>query len=589
MSLKGLLYIIFFTIPVCLSSRAQPDTYKADSWSEVFQKKSGTVTALWYDIEPFIYTNNNTLMGVEYEVMESIKVYLKNKYAIDLNIEWINAGSFESIYSQVKNSKQSGLFGWSYYSITTERQREVKFTSPYMPDLNILITDNNQPIYSIAQDFVNKLPEMRACTMEGTTMEEDINNLKKNFLPSLKIITKNDDYDIMRYVADHENAIGYVPLSTYIVGLQKGIKVKRQDILISRRVGFAGVMPMKTDWSPIMNEYFSTNEFKLLTTKIVRKYLGDDVTDLVFGVSMSDSLIKQKNDLELVTKEKEIVTQRLIASAIETEKERIFRNIIILGVVIVLIFIAILYSRFVSNQKFAKLLQHRNETIILQKEDIEMMNKKLEMKVLLSQMNPHLIFNSLNAIQYFVSLDDKKNATKYINNFSRHLRLLLNNASATTVTIENEVKMLQQYLQLEQLRFDNKFDFNISVDKSMADRQLEIPAMLTYPFVEAALYQGALIKKGERGNIVINFTKKEGYVKIDIIDNGEGGEAASNFLAKREGNEFHKGIDFAFEHIELLNYRQQKKVTVQQTDIVTADQRITGSKVTISIPTEITI
>ncbi|MBK7882696.1 MAG: transporter substrate-binding domain-containing protein [Chitinophagaceae bacterium] len=408
---KSILYLSL-SLTVFLRSNvfAQQAVWKADSWAEVFQNKSGTVTALWYDIEPFIYVDGNgKLMGVEYDVMESLKKYLKERYAINLTINWINANSFENIYAQVKQSKQPGVFGWSYYSITSERKKEVKFTPPYMPDLNVLITNNNEPLFNSAQELIDKLYEMKAYTMATTTMEEDIKNIQKNFYSSLNIIHRDDDYEILQSIAENIKSFGYVPLSVYIVGLQKGIKVKRQNVLISRREGFAGVMPFNTDWAPIMNEYFSTNEFTILAGKIVGKYLGTELTDLVFGASAPDSLLNIKNDLDLVTKEKEIVTkQRLIDAAIDAEKDKIFRTALILGALVVIIFISILYNRYTSNQKLYKLLQQRNDIIIHQKEDIEMMNKKLEMKVLLAQMNPHLIFNSLNAIQYFVTLDEKK-------------------------------------------------------------------------------------------------------------------------------------------------------------------------------------
>lgn len=582
---KKILQYISFVLVILFTQVlfAQSNTWKADSWADVFKNKTGTITALWYDIEPFIYTDdNNTLIGVEYEVMESLKKYLKDRYAIDLRINWVNAGSFENIYAQVKQSKMPGVFGWSYYSITPERKKEVNFTPPYMPDLNVLITDNNEPIFNTAQELIDRLSAMKAYTMESTTMEEDVENLQRNFYKSLKIFKKKDDYEILQEVSKNNKAFGYVPLSVYIVGLQKGIKVKRQNILISRREGFAGIMPFNTDWSTIINEYFNTNEFKILTGKIVGKYLGSDVTDLVFGVSAPDSLINIKNDLDLLTKEKEIVTKRLIDNAIDVEKEKIFRTILVISAVIVLIFISILYNRYISKQRFYKLLQQRNDTIIHQKEEIEVMNKKLEMKVLLAQMNPHLIFNSLNAIQYFVTLDEKKNAVKYINNFSRHLRLILNNASAITIALENEVKMLQQYLQLEQLRFENKFDFFIDCDEDL-NKSIEIPSMLIYPYVEVALYQGVLIKKEGRGKIEINFKQNEGYLLVTVIDNGEGKVAATNFLAKREGKEFNNNINTALQHIDLLNYRQQKKVSVEQADLFNGDI-IVGCKVVINIP-----
>ncbi|MBK7882695.1 MAG: histidine kinase [Chitinophagaceae bacterium] len=172
-----------------------------------------------------------------------------------------------------------------------------------------------------------------------------------------------------------------------------------------------------------------------------------------------------------------------------------------------------------------------------------------------------------------------------MNNFSRHLRLILNNASAITVTIENEVKMLQQYLQLEQLRFENKFDFIIKLNEGL-NQLLEIPSMLIYPYVEAALYQGVLLKKEGRGEIQIRFEQDNHYLLVTVMDNGEGKDAASNFLAKRDGKEFNNTINTALQHIDLLNYRQSQKVSVEQHNIYN-ETTIVGTKVILNIPLSI--
>src|SRR6187399_1702292 len=89
-------YLAITGMLLCGTLGAQ-QPWKADSWEQVFANKKGTVTALWYDIEPFIYTDSKgQLQGVEYEIMESMKGYLKNTYGIELTINWVNANSFEN-------------------------------------------------------------------------------------------------------------------------------------------------------------------------------------------------------------------------------------------------------------------------------------------------------------------------------------------------------------------------------------------------------------------------------------------------------------------------------------------------------------
>ncbi|WP_315824529.1 transporter substrate-binding domain-containing protein [Paraflavitalea speifideaquila] len=158
---------------------------------------------------------------MEYEIMESMKSYLQIKYGINLTIEWEPAGSFDSIYHKVRNTSRSGVFGWSYFSITPARQKQVQFSLPYMPDLNVLVTNNLEPMYASSQEFTSRIREMRAYTMDGTTMTEDVLSLKSNFFPGLSITYKEQDYEVMRTIATDSKGFGYVPLSVYIVALQK--------------------------------------------------------------------------------------------------------------------------------------------------------------------------------------------------------------------------------------------------------------------------------------------------------------------------------------------------------------------------------
>lgn len=120
----------------CVAQNFDPGDIPADSWASVLKQKRGAISALWYDIEPFIYRTNQTstgMAGVEYELMESFVNYIRNKYEVDLKLEWVDAQSFENIYPYIAKTKKSGVFGWSYYSITNERKKDVKFTPAYMP------------------------------------------------------------------------------------------------------------------------------------------------------------------------------------------------------------------------------------------------------------------------------------------------------------------------------------------------------------------------------------------------------------------------------------------------------------------------
>lgn len=545
------LRVMLLLVIMAGSTVAQPIRGKGESWQEVFQHKKGTVTALWDDIEPFIYVNKEgVLEGVEYEIMESFKSYLQLKYAIELTIEWERAGSFDSIYHKVRNSAKPGVFGWSYFSITPARQKQVQFSPPYMPDLNVLVTNNLEPMYASSQEFTSKIKEMRAYTMAGTTMTEDILSLKTSFFPGLPVSYKEEDYEVMRTIAADNKGFGYVPLSVYIVALQKGIKVKRQHVLSSRRQGFAAIMPQQTDWKPVMDEYFSSDLFRIKAGAIVAKYLGSEIKDLVF-----ENVQETAPALDLVSLEKEIVTKRLMDTAVEVQKHRSFRNIMLVLFVSVILLALLLYNRFQTKQKL-------NEQLRIKNEQIEQMNQLLKLKILQARMNPHFLFNSLNSIQYFITGDDKKASLQYIGRFSAFLRKVINFGDELFINVKDEAELVTEYLWLEHCRFHDKFDYEIRV--APGTQGAAILPLLTHSLVEEALYKGVLnLTNGQKGKLCIEYATEQDTLVVRVTDNGMSRLEAGR-LDKKKG--LLNGDDsMLLRRIDLFNAQGKRKITSSKT------------------------
>jgi ABC-type amino acid transport substrate-binding protein len=554
-------YRILFLITgffVCICSQAQFTVPKTDSWQSVKEKKQGSISALWYDIEPFIYRDGKgNVIGVEYELMEGLKGYLKNKYNIDLTINWVDAGSFESIYPYIKQSKEKALFGLSFYSITDERKQDVKFSPPYMPDLNILVTNNNLPVYATGGDFIKDLSKMKGFTMKKTTMEEDIQKLKRQYYPALEISNQVDDYEVLKQIATYQNAFGYVPLSIYVIALQRGIKIKRQRVLATRREGFAAIYTKASDWDEPINEYFSSSECKFLVSGLIRKYLGSEVADIILSVSASDTAAGKPTDIELLTKEREIVTQRLIDTALDAERSKTQRNIFLIAGAMVLIIAAISYGRFRTKHRLNKKLQQQNELILAQKTEIENINRRLQQKLVLSQLNPHLIFNSLTAIQHFVMMEDKKTANKYLAQLAKFIRQILRNADEPMINIEDEKTMIEQYLALEKERFEQKFDYKVTATHEAAAKN--IPSMLVFPFVEQALYERVL-KINANGNkplLCVDFISVDEAVAVKIKHDKVSVVNANDIAVS-------KSAKLAEEQIDLINKNQTEKITIEE-------------------------
>jgi len=151
---------------------------------------------------------------------------------------------------------------------------------------------------------------------------------------------------------------------------------------------------------------------------------------------------------------------------------------------------------------------------------------KLKLEAVRSQLNPHFIFNALAGIQNLMNKNEIDKAQNYLASFSRITRSVLDNSTKELITVEEEIKWLTDYLEMEQLRFG--FQYIINVDGKLDKHNLEIPAMLLQPFVENAIKHG-ISSIREVGHIAISFHKANNDIRIFIDDNGKGYDASQEY------------------------------------------------------------
>lgn len=151
----------------------------------------------------------------------------------------------------------------------------------------------------------------------------------------------------------------------------------------------------------------------------------------------------------------------------------------------------------------------------------------LERSALQAQMNPHFIFNCLNSIQNYIMRNDKDMAMDYLGRFATLIRQYLNTSTRDLVTLDDEISMLTNYLHLEQMRFNQSFEYHFQVDKNIDPTEITLPPLLIQPFVENAILHGMTsITNG--GQINIGISKKENQLQITIKDNGKGFDKNKN-------------------------------------------------------------
>jgi LytS/YehU family sensor histidine kinase len=208
---------------------------------------------------------------------------------------------------------------------------------------------------------------------------------------------------------------------------------------------------------------------------------------------------------------------------------------------------------------------------------------ELEQKALRLQMNPHFIFNSLNAIQNFVLLNDTDKAVNYLAKFSHLMRMILANSSASFITLKDELKALTYYMDLEKLRFDDKFDYLISRDPSIDEEFVEIPPMLFQPYVENAIIHG-FVNSPKPGLLEILLKRMNSGTLLCIIqDNGIGREKAIEIREKSGIKRQPRGMTITQERIEILNKQSRKNFSVKIIDLKDDHGEPAGTKVEFTI------
>jgi tetratricopeptide (TPR) repeat protein len=199
------------------------------------------------------------------------------------------------------------------------------------------------------------------------------------------------------------------------------------------------------------------------------------------------------------------------------------------------------------------------------------------------QMNPHFIFNTLNSIQYYMYQHDKLATNNYLTKFSSLMRKVLDNSQHTSVPVNDELSALNLYLELESIRFKDKFEYKITLDDEIDPLMHKVPTMLIQPYVENSISHGLIPKEG-KGLVNIDLKLKENYILCTIEDNGIGREAAKERNLKREGNHNSLGTQITKSRLDLVNELYGTSLQTIYTDLKDENGEPAGTRVEIHIP-----
>lgn len=306
---------------------------------------------------------------------------------------------------------------------------------------------------------------------------------------------------------------------------------------------------------------------KLITCYEFSNDLGEALALQKQAVVLNDSIFntakqRQIKNLEIkyATEEKE-QENRLLKQEKEVEQLKVQRSKqVILGISVLLLLVLIISYLVIKSNR----------------EKATRKNSQLKNQLLRNQMSPHFIFNSLMAIQSFMYKNDLRESSRYLSSFAKLMRAILENSRKEYISLDQELQWLENYMSLQLLRFENKFEYRINLDEELDIYSTLIPPMLTQPFIENAIEHG-LKNIAYKGKLIVRLNLKKSTLEIEVEDNGVG----INNVKQKEEKKEHKSLATIItqKRLEYLNKSQAEKIYFNISSIEPS-----GTLVSFSIP-----
>lgn len=290
--------------------------------------------------------------------------------------------------------------------------------------------------------------------------------------------------------------------------------------------------------------------------------------ELTEALAISTNIGKNQQRIDLLEKEKDLNSKSIdiLKQDKKLKEEQLgFQNTIIisLSVVVFLMLLAVVLIMRSSKEK-------------------KKVHQLLALKSLRGQMNPHFIFNALNSVNHYVSQNDERKANRYLSDFSRLMRLVMDSSRHDFIPLTEELEMLGLYLQLEHARFSDKFEYTVHVDDGLEESEWMIPPMLIQPYLENAVWHGLRYIEG-KGMLSLNIGRKENELIIVVADNGIGRKKSAEVKTLNQKKQHSLGMQNIENRIKIMNELFGTRISVAVTDNSTNEVNC-GTKVSIVIP-----
>jgi histidine kinase/histidine kinase/DNA gyrase B/HSP90-like ATPase len=454
---------------------------------------------------------------------------LSQKYKLDsIDIARMEARRSQSYVQQKEFSKASESYNNSINSLPQSQQIEQKDFDQIQKAQDELLNSN---------DLSNS---------EKIELRSNIaSNTKRNFSNDVQVLENLKIADLYESDRKFSDAEKYINFSKDLIKPETdaavAAEVFKKSSQFNQRQG-------KVDAAlDDLESYIASKE------KAIQK-LEDDLKEQVDIVKGQQQIDLLQRDYDLEEKDKELMQSQL-------QTQKIIIGLLSLVLLASLVFFYFLYKNVKAKRKA---------------------NQRLLLKSLRTQMNPHFIFNALNSVNNFIAKNDEKSANKFLSEFSKLMRKVLDYSQQDFISFEEEIELNELYLKLEHFRFRDKFDYVFQNDAEQIGYNLEVPPMLIQPFIENAVWHG-LRYKTEKGRLEVRITENLGKLVISVQDNGIGREKSKLLKTKNQKKYKSTGLENVSKRIALINEIYNKNYEIKVSDFDSNSEDV-GTVVEIQIP-----
>ena len=565
-TILNLANILIYTNP----DSAMKHTNEAMQLSEKIKWNRGL--ALCFRQKGYVYyISSDYVQAMDYYV-KALKAgeSMHNKYfnaTIDNNIA--------NIYADLKNYKKA----LEYYSRYLSISREIKSKTDEMNgliNLGDLYTEiNNLPL---GLDYFNNALAIASETDNKRIGAAILNNIGEIYIKqqdyptavsylqrSLKLsdetgnqntkaTTLNSLAEVSLNAGDYQQAEHYA-----LASLSLAKQLNDLSWQANAYQTLSKTYEQQSDFAKALENY---KQSVLLTDSVLNTEKKQDIVhlEMQYAFDKKEAALKAANDKKQALALAEINRQKVLKNAS-------------MGIGAILIAVAIA----------GIILYKRRKDVLAKKREAEfnMQVASTELKALRAQMNPHFIFNSLNSINDYIRNHDTTTATLYTTRFARLMRMILENSEQKEIPLLDDLKALELYMQLESMRMQNKFSYEIKVDDTIDQENTLIPPLILQPFVENSIWHGISGKPGV-GKILISIKKEGNMIHCIVEDNGIGiHELANTKVGEEIMNKKSFGMKITKARIDIINTMKKSNAAV------TMSNAVEGTRIEIKLPEEL--